>query len=292
MPGFIRAPASLPRSDPRNSASPLVEDERGEALEELDDDVAQDGIAHDDVGQVLREVLALDIALEPQARGVEQLRGALDPGVALALLLPDREQRDARAGDPDHALGEDRAHLGVLEQVLRGRVGVGADVEEDQRPGVRDHLDGQGRSVHAGQASEAQDRGGHAGAGMTGGDDGIGLTAADEVHRDEDRGVLLLAQGQGRMLVHADDLGGGHDRDVGREVRGETADDGLVADEDQVVGGMRSGEVEGAGDDLGRAVITAHRVDGDAHAGTDTRARQRLRVAHRVSARRRRRRPA
>ena len=41
---------------------------------------------------------------------------------------------------------------------------------------------------------------------------------------------------------------------------------GLVADEDQLVVGMGAGVVEGARDDLGRAVVAAHRVDGDADA--------------------------
>ena len=36
--------------------------------------------------------------------------------------------------DTQHALGEDRAHARVLDEVLGRRVGVGADVEEDHRP--------------------------------------------------------------------------------------------------------------------------------------------------------------
>ena len=53
-----------------------------------------------------------------------------------------------------------------------------------------------------------------AGPGMTGGHDGVGLAAPDEIGGDEDRGVLLLAQGEGRMLVHLDDLRGVDDRHV------------------------------------------------------------------------------
>ena len=154
----------------------------------------------------LVQVLALDVALEAQVRRVEQLGRALDPGVALALLLADRQERDARLGDAQHALGEDRAHPRVLDEVLGGRVGVRADVEQDHRPADGDHLDGERRAVDAGQAAEAQDRGGHPGPGVAGGDDGVGLAAPDQVHGDEDRRVLLLAQGERRVLVHADDL--------------------------------------------------------------------------------------
>ena len=53
---------------------------------------------------------------------------------------------------------------------------------------------------------------------------------------------------------------------------------------------MGAGVVEGAGDDLGRAVVAAHRVDGDADARRrPVGAGRGLRLGHRVSARRRRR---
>ncbi len=59
-----------------------------------------------------------------------------------------------------------------------GRVGVGADVEEHERARVGDHLDGQRRPVDARQAAEARIAGRHAGAGVAGGDDGVGLAVA------------------------------------------------------------------------------------------------------------------
>jgi hypothetical protein len=123
---------------------------------------------------------------------------------------------------------------------------------------------------------------------VAGGHDGIGLAVLDEVHRDEDRRVLLLAQGEGRVFVHADDLTGRHDRDVGRKVSGDGADGRLVTDEDDPVLGMGPGVIEGAGDDLSRAVVATHRVDRHANPGGEGR---RLGSAqrHRVSARRRQR---
>ena len=45
------------------------------------------------------QVLALDVALEVQVGRVEQLGRALDTGVALALLLADRQERDAGVRD-------------------------------------------------------------------------------------------------------------------------------------------------------------------------------------------------
>ena len=52
----------------------------------------------DDVGHLPGQVLALDVAHEVEVGLVEQLGRPLDPGVALALLLADRQQRHARAG--------------------------------------------------------------------------------------------------------------------------------------------------------------------------------------------------
>ena len=204
---------------PLELVAPQVEDVAGQALEELDHDVAEDRVADHHVGQVAGQVLALDVALEAQPGCVEQLGRALDPGVALALLLADRQQCHARPGDAQDALGEDRAHLGVLDEVLRGRIRVGADVEQDHRAGRGDHLHRQRGAVDAGQPPEAQDGRGHARPGMAGGHDRVGFAALDEVDRDDDRGVLLLAQGERGMLVHADDLAGLDDRHVGRQAR-------------------------------------------------------------------------
>ena len=67
----------------------------------------------------------------------------------------------------------------------------------------------------------------------------------------------------------------------------DRADDRLVADEDEPVLGVGAGVIERAGDDLRRAVIAAHRVDGDADPGAVRPRRAGLRLGHRVSARRR-----
>ena len=74
------------------------------------------------------QVLALHVAREVEVRAVEELSRPLDAGIALALLLADREEGDARSLDPEGALGEEGAHPGVLGQVLGSRVRVGPDV--------------------------------------------------------------------------------------------------------------------------------------------------------------------
>ena len=126
---------------------------------------------------------------------------------------------------------------------------------------LADHLDGERRPVDPGQPADAEDRGGHPGAGVAGGHHGVGLAAPDEVAGDEDRGVLLLSQGQGRVLVHVDDLRCRHDVDVRWEGPGDRTDAGFVADEQDPVLGVSARMVERAGHDLVRSVIAAHRVD-------------------------------
>ena len=85
----------------------------------LIDDVAQDGVADDHVGHVVVRSLPSTLPVKLRSGLVEQLRGALDAGVALALLLADREQRHPRVRDAEHALREDARPSGVLDEVLR-----------------------------------------------------------------------------------------------------------------------------------------------------------------------------
>ena len=68
------------------------------------------------------------LPMELGIRLVDELGGALDPGVALALLLADRQQGDAGPVDSQDTLAEDRAHLRVLRKVLGVEIRVGPDV--------------------------------------------------------------------------------------------------------------------------------------------------------------------
>jgi hypothetical protein len=77
------------------------------------------------------------------------------------------------------------------------------------------------------------------------------------------------------------------DGSVGRQLSGDGSDDRLVADQDDLVAGVRARVVQRARDDLRRSVIPAHRVDGDANPGARGAGRPGLRLGHRVSARRR-----
>ena len=101
---------------------------------------------------------------------------------------------------------EEGAHARVLGEVVGGRVGRGADVQQHERPLSVDHLDGERRPIDAGQAPEAEDAGGHAGARVARGHDRVGLGRPDErmATRIE---ASFFAGRTGGVLVHADELG-------------------------------------------------------------------------------------
>ena len=95
-------------------------------------------------------------------------------------------------------------------------VGRGADVQEHERTAVGHHLDGQGRSVDAGQPAQVQDRRCDAGAGVTGRDDRVRPALADEAHADVDARVALAPHRRRGGLVHAHGLAAWTMRHVGR----------------------------------------------------------------------------
>jgi hypothetical protein len=95
--------------------------------------------------------------------------------------------------DAQHLLAEDRPHACVLGEVVTGRIGRGADVQEHEGAFVGDHLDGQCRAIDAGQAAEAEDGSRHAGAGVAGRHDRVRLARSDEAHADVDAGIALAS---------------------------------------------------------------------------------------------------
>ena len=153
------------------------------------------------------------------------------------------------AGPRPDALREDGAHAGELGEVLGGRIRVGPDVEEDERPNRADHLDRErGRST-----PRRRPRRRTAAAMPAPVWPAVTTASASPLHEvggDEDRGALLLAQGESRVLVHPDDLRRVDDAHVGGR-GGEAFDDAVVADEEDRVLGVRAGVGDGARDDLG-----------------------------------------
>ena len=91
-----------PGSPLRNSARNRSKMKAGQALEELDHDVAQDRVADDDVGELRGQVLALDVADEVEVRLVDAA-----PWPAGSARRPCPSPRRSTAGPP--AAGPPRA---------------------------------------------------------------------------------------------------------------------------------------------------------------------------------------
>ena len=74
-----------------------AEDVAGQALEELDHHVADEPVAHDHVGDVADQVVALHVADEVQVEPAHQRVRLARQGVPLLVLLADVQQADAGA---------------------------------------------------------------------------------------------------------------------------------------------------------------------------------------------------
>src|ERR1044071_4284017 len=105
-------------------------EERGRALRGLQEHVAGEAVGDDDVAGPLEEIAALDGADEVQmARGFEERQHLLHELVALALLLADRQQPDARVLVAEEIAGEAGAHVRELDEPRALHLGVGPHVE-------------------------------------------------------------------------------------------------------------------------------------------------------------------
>ena len=165
-----------------------------------------------------------------------------DQLVPLLGLLADREQGDGRVAEPDDLLGEDAAHVGELEEVLRPGVGVRARVDQDRRAAER--RDAGRRSRAGGRRAGAGSRAARRRASRPCSrreTTASAVPSRDGPAGEEERALALLAHGVGGLLVHRDDLVGVDDL----EAAGERLEHVARAEED--------------GDDVGRGARRARR---------------------------------
>ena len=80
-----------------------------------------------------QEIAALDVADEAQRARLEQVVRLADEACCPSRAPPRSRAARPTAADAQRVLGEERAHVGELEQVLGARVGVRARVEQDAR---------------------------------------------------------------------------------------------------------------------------------------------------------------
>ena len=139
-------------------------------------------------------------------------------GGALGGLGPDVQQAHLGLRAAQHMLGVVGAHVGKLEQVLRGTLGVGPAVDEDGPAVPGGHHGSQGGPADAPDALDHQGGPGEQGPGGAGGDKGVPLPAFQQVQSHGEGGVLLLPEGGGGVVAHLHHLAGVGDLHPGGQV--------------------------------------------------------------------------
>ena len=166
-------------------------------------------------------------------------------------------------------LGVVGAHVGKLDEVLRGTLGVGAAVDEHRAAVARGHHGSQSGPADAPDALDQQSGGGQQGAGGTGGDKGVALPRLQQVEAHGERGVLLLLKGGGGVVADLHHLGGVGDLHAG----GQLLDAVVLEDLQDLLSPAHQGDLhavflvclDGTHDRGLRGVVASHGVDDDLH---------------------------
>ncbi len=178
------------------------------ALHRLHRHIAGKSVGHDDVGLTRHQVVAFDKADVVECAGAQQRGRILDCLVTLDVLGADVQQRNAWILDAIDIRSDERAHHGVLEQLLGRRLRVGAEVQHVDGTRLGRNLGYDRRAIDAGQHLENELCRGHQGAGVAGTDTRIRRPVFDEVDRHAHGRVFLAAQRIRRRLRHGDDFAG------------------------------------------------------------------------------------
>ena len=117
--GRTSRPPTLPRVLAPSSERSAPRSVRIVPFERLQRHVAGEAVADDDVAGSLEQLAALDVAVEAERARLEERVRLERELVPLLRLLADREQPHRGRCDVEDLLGEDRAHVAELEQVLR-----------------------------------------------------------------------------------------------------------------------------------------------------------------------------
>ena len=243
----------------------------GHALGQLEDDVAGEAVTDHDVHLTIRHVARLDVAHETDAGGgLEQLVGLPEHRSALRLLCAVVRQRHAGRGaalDPVHVAA---AHDGEGRQHFGAALDVRAAVQQQVGLLFGGHHGGQRRALDALQGAD-DEAGAHMQcAGAAGGDKGVAPALLEQVQAHDDGGILLAADGTGRLIAHLDGLGAVHQLDaVQRDVVlcGGLADQLLIAHADER-DAILLDSCGCAFQHSQRGVVAAHHVHDDLHSSS------------------------
>ena len=192
---------------------------------------------------------------------------SLSIGRALALLRAVVGQRHAGGGAALHLVHIAAAHDGEGSQHLGAALHIRAAVQQQVGLILGRHHGGQRRALDAPQGADDKACAHMERAGAAGRDECVAPALLQQVQAHDDGGVLLGADGPGRLVAHLDDLSAVDQLDaVQRDVvvRSSLADKGLIAHADELDAIL----LDSCGCALQhsqRGVVAAHHIHDDLH---------------------------
>ena len=185
------------------------------ALGQLEDHIAGEAVAHHHVHFAIGHIAGFNIAYKADAGGgLEQLVCFLEHGGALALLRTVVGERHAGAAAAFHLIHIAAAHHGKSCQHLGAALHISTAVQQQIGLLFSGHHGSQSRTLDALEGAHDQACAHMQRAGAAGRNKGVALAVLQHVQAHHDGGVLLLADGTGRLIAHVDDLGAVHQLDA------------------------------------------------------------------------------
>ena len=180
----------------------------GDALGQLENDVAGEPVADDHVHVAVRHITGLDVAHEADARnGLEQLMGFFEHRGTLALLCAVVGQRHAGGGAALHLVHIAAAHDSESGQHLGAALDIRAAVQQQEILLCAGHRGGQRRALDPLDGAHDQTGAHMQRAGGTSGNKGIRLAIFQHRQAFDQAGIRFVAHGLDRVIVHIHILG-------------------------------------------------------------------------------------
>ena len=176
-------------------------------LVQLQDHIAGEAFADDDIGTAVRDLSGLHVTGEIDIGALLQQRiGLLYQSIALLLLHTDIDQCYARILYAHGILIIYTAQTSKLQQMIRSGVHIGTVIyQQGYALGGRDQ-NAQRRTSHTAHTAHDQLRTYQYGTGAAGRNKSVSLTILDQLQSHYDRGILLLADGRYGSLLAGNHL--------------------------------------------------------------------------------------
>ena len=165
-----------------------------EALQGLEDDVADKTVADHDVHAVVKEVVAFDVADEIEVDLLAEFAGFHGQLGAFVGLGAVAQNADAGRLVAENLAGVNAAHDGEFEEVAGAAFDAGAGIKENEFIFRGGNDGGDAGTVQAGQGAQSDGGGGDNPAGVAGRNQGVGLALLEEVHGAQNRAIFFAAE--------------------------------------------------------------------------------------------------